>query len=54
MSGLFLFYQRALNWPPDHISPEIKEKLGNLSFQSYRPTKKKKHSCGRSCSQPKI
>ena len=26
--------------PPDRISPEIKEKLGNLSFQSYRPTKK--------------
>ncbi|KAK7239720.1 hypothetical protein RIF29_43284 [Crotalaria pallida] len=26
--------------PPDRISPEIKEKIGNLSFQSYRPTKK--------------
>nr|YP_010320865.1 cytochrome f [Parnassia longipetala]UJP70695.1 cytochrome f [Parnassia longipetala] len=26
--------------PPDRISPEIKEKMGNLSFQSYRPTKK--------------
>lgn len=25
--------------PPDRISPEIKEKIGNLSFQSYRPTK---------------
>ncbi|PWA69498.1 component of cytochrome b6/f complex, chloroplast [Artemisia annua] len=26
--------------PPDHISPEIKEKMGNLSFQSYRPNQK--------------
>uniref|UniRef100_A0AAU6QBX3 Cytochrome f n=1 Tax=Komaroffia diversifolia TaxID=555468 RepID=A0AAU6QBX3_9MAGN len=26
--------------PPDRISPEMKEKMGNLSFQSYRPTKK--------------
>ncbi|TYH45286.1 hypothetical protein ES332_D11G254200v1 [Gossypium tomentosum] len=26
--------------PPDHISPEMKEKIGNLSFQNYRPTKK--------------
>nr|YP_010593688.1 cytochrome f [Elatostema salvinioides]WAJ54365.1 cytochrome f [Elatostema salvinioides] len=26
--------------PPDRISPEIKENMGNLSFQSYRPTKK--------------
>nr|YP_010330690.1 cytochrome f [Pilea dolichocarpa]UNY33829.1 cytochrome f [Pilea dolichocarpa] len=26
--------------PPDRISPEIKEKMGNLSFQSYCPTKK--------------
>ncbi|CAI8598616.1 unnamed protein product [Vicia faba] len=26
--------------PPDRLSPEIKEKIGNLSFQSYRPTKK--------------
>lgn len=26
--------------PPDRISPEMKEKIGNLSFQSYRPTKK--------------
>ena len=26
--------------PPDRISPEIKEKIGNLSFQSYRHTKK--------------
>ncbi|KAH1188378.1 Cytochrome f (chloroplast) [Glycine soja] len=26
--------------PPDRISPEIKEKIGNLSFQNYRPTKK--------------
>nr|QFQ47224.1 cytochrome f [Sonerila velutina] len=25
--------------PPDRISPEMKEKIGNLSFQSYRPTK---------------
>uniref|UniRef100_K4BZL1 Cytochrome f n=1 Tax=Solanum lycopersicum TaxID=4081 RepID=K4BZL1_SOLLC len=25
--------------PPDHISPEMKEKIGNLSFQSYRPNK---------------
>ena len=27
--------------PPDRISPGIKEKIGNLSYQSYRPTKKK-------------
>ncbi|MQL82472.1 hypothetical protein Taro_014964 [Colocasia esculenta] len=26
--------------PPDRISPEMKEKIGNLSFQSYHPTKK--------------
>ncbi|KAI5561037.1 hypothetical protein BDE02_16G086400 [Populus trichocarpa] len=26
--------------PPDRISPEMKEKIGNLSFQSYRPAKK--------------
>lgn len=26
--------------PPDRISPEMKEKIGNLSFQSYRPTQK--------------
>ncbi|CAN1200871.1 Cytochrome f [Linum perenne] len=26
--------------PPDRISPEMKEKIGNLSFQSYRPNKK--------------
>ncbi|MBA0653891.1 hypothetical protein Goklo_020994 [Gossypium klotzschianum] len=26
--------------PPDHISPEMKEKIGNLSFQNYCPTKK--------------
>nr|YP_010891216.1 PetA [Peperomia latifolia]WJK72666.1 PetA [Peperomia latifolia] len=26
--------------PPDRISPEMKEKVGNLSFQSYRPNKK--------------
>ncbi|KAM6547290.1 hypothetical protein CsatB_018966 [Cannabis sativa] len=26
--------------PPDRILPEIKEKMGNLSFQSFRPTKK--------------
>ncbi|KAI3825306.1 hypothetical protein L1987_06788 [Smallanthus sonchifolius] len=25
---------------PDRISPEIKEKMGNLSFQSYRPNQK--------------
>ena len=23
--------------PPDRISPELKEKIGNLAFQSYRP-----------------
>ncbi|KAK9132785.1 hypothetical protein Scep_012313 [Stephania cephalantha] len=34
--------------PPDRISPEIKEKMGILSFQSYNPTKK--DSCDRSCS----
>ncbi|KMZ69994.1 hypothetical protein ZOSMA_201G00250 [Zostera marina] len=26
--------------PPDRISPEMKEKIGNLSFQNYRPTKR--------------
>ncbi|KAF6139722.1 hypothetical protein GIB67_006670 [Kingdonia uniflora] len=26
--------------PPHRISPEMKEKMGNHSFQSYRPTKK--------------
>ncbi|KAH1046936.1 hypothetical protein J1N35_037720 [Gossypium stocksii] len=26
--------------PPDRILPEMKEKIGNLSFQNYRPTKK--------------
>ncbi|CAK8537245.1 unnamed protein product [Lathyrus sativus] len=26
--------------PPHRLSPEIKKKMGNLSFQSYRPTKK--------------
>ncbi|EPS74272.1 apocytochrome f [Genlisea aurea] len=26
--------------PADRISPEIKEKIGNLSFQSYRPNQK--------------
>ncbi|CAK9179330.1 unnamed protein product [Ilex paraguariensis] len=26
--------------PPDRISPEMKEKIGNLFFQSYRPNKK--------------
>ncbi|MBA0813687.1 hypothetical protein Gohar_027516 [Gossypium harknessii] len=25
---------------PDCISPEMKEKIGNLPFQNYRPTKK--------------
>ncbi|KAK8292413.1 hypothetical protein V6Z12_D06G121400 [Gossypium hirsutum] len=25
---------------PDRMSPEMKEKIGNLSFQNYRPTKK--------------
>ncbi|CAN6453954.1 unnamed protein product [Victoria cruziana] len=25
--------------PPDRISPEMKEKMGNLSFQSYHPNK---------------
>ncbi|MBA0763115.1 hypothetical protein Gotri_012626, partial [Gossypium trilobum] len=25
---------------PDRISPEMKEKIGNLPFQNYRPTKK--------------
>nr|UXD79023.1 cytochrome f [Schisandra repanda] len=27
--------------PPDRISPEMKEKMGNLSFQNYRPLFKK-------------
>nr|YP_010760509.1 cytochrome f [Cuscuta polyanthemos]WEY30476.1 cytochrome f [Cuscuta polyanthemos] len=26
--------------PPDRISPELKEKIGNLSFQNYRPNTK--------------
>ncbi|CAH9120467.1 unnamed protein product [Cuscuta europaea] len=26
--------------PTDRLSPEMKEKIGNLSFQSYRPSKK--------------
>nr|YP_009891355.1 cytochrome f [Aphragmus nepalensis]QKK37727.1 cytochrome f [Aphragmus nepalensis] len=26
--------------PPDRISPEMKEKIGNLYFQNYRPNKK--------------
>nr|YP_009111589.1 cytochrome f [Erodium gruinum]AHH80600.1 cytochrome f [Erodium gruinum]AKF42917.1 cytochrome f [Erodium gruinum] len=26
--------------PPDRISPEMKERIGNLPFQSYRPAKK--------------
>nr|YP_009109074.1 cytochrome f [Corallorhiza mertensiana]AIW51543.1 cytochrome f [Corallorhiza mertensiana] len=26
--------------PPDRISPEMKEKMGNLSFQCYRPNKR--------------
>ena len=26
--------------PPERISPEMKEKIGNLSFQSYRPNQK--------------
>ncbi|MBA0735463.1 hypothetical protein Gogos_019308 [Gossypium gossypioides] len=25
---------------PDRISPEMKEKIGNLSFQNYHSTKK--------------
>ncbi|MBA0738167.1 hypothetical protein Gogos_011567, partial [Gossypium gossypioides] len=32
--------QVLANAPPDRISPEMKEKIGNLSFQNYRPTKK--------------
>jgi len=43
MWGLFLFYLRGLKFKlasPDHISPEMKEKIGNLSFQSYRSAKK--------------
>lgn len=27
--------------PPDHISLEIKEKIGDLYFQSYHPNQKK-------------
>ncbi|KAK9660944.1 hypothetical protein RND81_O173400 [Saponaria officinalis] len=30
--------------PPNRISPEIKEKIGNLSFQSYRPVPGQKYS----------
>jgi len=37
--------------PPDRISPEMKEKIGNLSFQSYRPNK---DSCDRPCSWSEI
>jgi hypothetical protein len=37
----FLFCPREFELvPPDRISPELKEKIGNLSFQSYRPNKK--------------
>ncbi|KAL3614576.1 hypothetical protein CASFOL_041662 [Castilleja foliolosa] len=32
--------------PSDRISPEMKEKIGSLSFQSYGPNKKK-YSCDR-------
>ncbi|KAK3019576.1 hypothetical protein RJ639_003643, partial [Escallonia herrerae] len=32
--------------PPERISPEMKEKIGNLSFQSYRPNQKN-YSCDR-------
>jgi len=27
--------------PPDRISPEIRQKTGNIYFQNYRPNKKK-------------
>jgi apocytochrome f len=33
----------------DRISPELKEKIGNLSFQSYHLNKK--YSCDRPCSR---
>nr|WEB51352.1 cytochrome f [Tetraena hamiensis var. qatarensis] len=39
--------------PLNRISPEMKEKIGKLSFQSYRPNKKK-YSCNRSCSRSEI
>ena len=39
--------------PLDRISPEMKEKIGNLFFQNYRPNQKK-HYCNRSCSRSKI
>ncbi|GKF21440.1 cytochrome f [Tanacetum coccineum] len=32
--------QVLANAPADRISPEIKEKMGNLSFQSYHPNQK--------------
>ncbi|KAL8234061.1 hypothetical protein R6Q59_020161 [Mikania micrantha] len=32
--------------PTDRISPEIKEKMGNLSFQSYRPIDKDSENTG--------
>ncbi|KAL4014755.1 hypothetical protein IC575_026971 [Cucumis melo] len=38
--GAVLILPEGFELAPDHISPEIKEKMGNLSFQSYRPTKK--------------
>ncbi|XP_047182174.1 cytochrome f-like [Vigna umbellata] len=39
--GAFLILPEGFELAPsDRISPEIKEKIGNLSFQNYRPTKK--------------
>ena len=34
-----IFTNNPCSWI-DRISPEMKEKIGNLSFQNYRPTKK--------------
>ncbi|KAL2927933.1 Cytochrome f [Bienertia sinuspersici] len=38
--------------PPDRISPEMKEKIGNLFFRAIAPIKK--YSCDRSCSWANI
>ncbi|KAI3834175.1 hypothetical protein MKW92_043799 [Papaver armeniacum] len=39
--GVVLILPKGFELAPlDHISPEMKEKMHNLSFQSYRPTKK--------------
>ena len=38
--GVVLILPEEFDLDPDRISPKIKEKMGNPSFQSYRPIKK--------------